>query len=345
MKKICLLLVVAAVGFASCQKEEISTQPPAPSYLDGPNLDGPNLNGPNEREYSNYGKFPFKYWEIDEPVDTLSNFRTSDDDFSNTAGISASYYDATFVPSREGLTDLKISGGNQMSKAGMQLLIQEIRKHHSGNIVIVDLRAEPHGMFNGRPVCLAAPRGWGNMGNSISTIINSERDSLFSHLNQEVRIYSNSEQAYQTWSVRSVCTEEEMCDSLGLIYKRIPAHDNAPFPCDATLNEFISFVRSLPANTWVHFHCAKGLGRTSLYMVFYDMMRNPNLSLNDIVYRQYMLGGRFVMNDGSTTTTDWKREFLYERSLLMPIFHDYVMEASKAGYSLNWTEWKEQTYE
>lgn len=334
MKKVWYLLVVVVLGLASCQKEDIIQKLPAPPYL----------NGPNEREQNNYGVFPFKYWEIDEPVDTLSNFRTSNGEFINT-GLSASYYDPTFVPSREGLANLKISGSNQLNEEGMQLLLTEIRKVHTGNIAIVDLRAEPHGFFNGEMVCLQSPRGWGNMGKSINTILNDNRDSLFHHLNQETRVYSNTDQAYHYLNVQSVRTEEEMINSLGLIYKRIPAHDNAPFPCDETLNEFIAFVRNLPDNTWVHFHCAKGVGRATLYMVFYDMMRNPNLTLNDIVYRQYMLGGRFVMNDGSQSTVDWKRDFLYERSLLMPIFHDYVRSASASGYSVNWTEWKEQTYE
>lgn len=338
MKKIFSIFVVATLGLVSCNKGELEEFPV--EKLTAP----PYLNAPNEREIVNQGKYPFKYWEIDDPVETLSNYRTSNNAFVTTSGISASYYDASFVPSRDGLETLKMSGSNQLDETGMRLLLAEIRKVHTGNIVIVDLRSEIHGYFNGKSVCMNSGRGWGNMGNSISTIISSERDSLLSHLNQEIRVYSNTEHVYQSWNIQSVYTEEDLCRSFGLLYKRIPAHDNPGFPCDATLDEFIAFVRNLSANTWVHFHCAKGKGRTSLYMVLYDLMKNPDLTLNDIVYRQYMLGGQFVMNDGSTTTTDWKKEILYERSLLLPVFYDYVKKASLTGFSLSYSEWKKQTY-
>jgi hypothetical protein len=52
------------------------------------------------------------------------------------------------------------------------------------------------------------------------------------------------------------------------------------------------FSRSarLPENAWAHFHCEAGLGRTTTFMVLYDMLRNANrVSLEDIVQRQKIL--------------------------------------------------------
>lgn len=42
------------------------------------------------------------------------------------------------------------------------------------------------------------------------------------------------------------------------------------------------------------FHCEAGEGRTTAYMAMYDMMKNPDVSLKDILYRQHLLGGNYV---------------------------------------------------
>ena len=130
-----------------------------------------------------------------------------------------------------------------------------------------------------------------------------------------------------------------------IIYKRIPALDYAPFPCDAVIEDFISFVINLPKNTWIHFHCAHGKGRTSLFMALYDMLRNPNLSLNDIVYRHYYIGGQFLLNDGSSNSEEWKRDILLEKTLILPIFYDYCKDSSKLNYNLSYSDWKKKIYE
>jgi len=61
-------------------------------------------------------------------------------------------------------------------------------------------------------------------------------------------------------------------------------------PLDDAVDRFILAVRALPDGAWTHFHCEAGLGRTTTFMVLYDMLRNANrVSLEDIVRRQKIL--------------------------------------------------------
>ena len=41
-----------------------------------------------------------------------------------------------------------------------------------------------------------------------------------------------------------------------------------------------------------HFHCKEGIGRTTTFMIMYDIMKNyKEVSLNDIIKRQYLPSG------------------------------------------------------
>ena len=51
--------------------------------------------------------------------------------------------------------------------------------------------------------------------------------------------------------------------------------------------------------SWLHFHCLAGYGRTATFMAIYDMMKNPDVGLSDIVYRQSMTGGENLLNSTS----------------------------------------------
>lgn len=55
---------------------------------------------------------------------------------------------------------------------------------------------------------------------------------------------------------------------------------------------FINFVKNQPENTWLHFHCKARAGRTTTFMIMYDIIKNCNeVNLNDIIGRQIILSG------------------------------------------------------
>ena len=58
------------------------------------------------------------------------------------------------------------------------------------------------------------------------------------------------------------------------------------------VNYFIDIIKSHSEDTWFHFHCKAGVGRTTTFMIMYDIIKNGNnVSLNDIIGRQVLLSG------------------------------------------------------
>lgn len=89
--------------------------------------------------------------------------------------------------------------------------------------------------------------------------------------------------------------EEALAYKYGLSYFHIEVVDHG-IPDQEAVNKFIGFVHELPPNTWLHFHCAAGRGRTTMFLAMYDMMHNADhVSFRDILMRQYLLGGINLM--------------------------------------------------
>ncbi len=64
------------------------------------------------------------------------------------------------------------------------------------------------------------------------------------------------------------------------------------------VNYFIDFVKNQPKDSWLHFHCKEGIGRTTTFLIMYDIMKNhKDVNLNDIIKRQVLLSG---MSDTSS---------------------------------------------
>lgn len=152
-----------------------------------------------------------------------------------------------------------------------------------------------------------------------------------------------------TLAVLAACTKGSNSTGEKPVYKylhyadaRFTVPDRA-FPGDSELEAFVEFVKTLPANAWLHFHCQAGAGRTTQYMIFYDMMRNPGLPLKDIAYRQCLLGGNYLLYDGSTPGEDpVKAELCAEKAQMIALFYDYIQDNHAKGYQTKWGQWKRQ---
>lgn len=219
-------------------------------------------------------------WRNENPATEAmpQNFRTCQGPFVERDAKTG--YDATYVPSRQGLDNLNISASSDFSEAGFTGLIAEIRKITSLPFTIVDLRSESHGLINGTHVSLYGRQSWANIGLSTAEIIEKEHQQMHATLGTSIELFDiSSSNDYvpvnpQTIFVERVQTEAELCKANGIDYVRFTALDHA-FPSTAIVEDFVRFVQSLPANTWLYFHCKAGKGRTTTFMVFYDMMRNP----------------------------------------------------------------------
>ena len=138
-------------------------------------------------------------------------------------------------------------------------------------------------------------------------------------------------------SVERASIERDVVQPAGANYVRISVTDHTR-PLDDEVDRFILAVRALPENAWAHFHCEAGLGRTTTFMVLYDMLRNASrVSLEDIVHRQKILSrGYDVLQPNEPG--NWKAPYAAQRAEFIRAFYDYA-RANQNGRPRVWSEW------
>lgn len=248
------------------------------------------------------------------------------------------------VPSRQGLENLRCSASAEFSGAGLALLGEEIRARAGQEAVIyvVDLRKESHGFVNGDiPVSSHVERNWGNYELNTSQVMQAEKKLLQSIEGQELTFVpmGNADTKILTAcraKVQKAQPEEALVSGLGLQYKRIAATDQAA-PTDENVDEFMEFYKSLPKDAWLHFHCQAGHGRTTSFMVLYDILENPGVPLEDIASRQYALGGSNLL--AVSDSSDWRGQEIRKRADQVRKFYDYVQANRSTDFQQKFSEW------
>ena len=76
--------------------------------------------------------------------------------------------------------------------------------------------------------------------------------------------------------VESIESEQELVNKLGGEYKRILVLDHHK-PDDLQVDEFVNFIRTLPDNSWLHFHCRGGKGRATMFNRISNSRSRPPL--------------------------------------------------------------------
>lgn len=212
----------------------------------------------------------------------LRNFRTSNGPFIRPD------FNAT---SRQGLEHVPASGSAQFSGVGWVQLVTAL----SGKkFMVVDLRQESHGFLNHAiPVSWYAKRDWGNVGKTLTEITADETQRLQKLREAKSATIGNKNPALPNIAlpVKTVATESEFVTGHGFDYLRLPITDHRR-PSAAMVDQFLEIWKKLPNNSWLHFHCAGGDGRTTTFLAMADMLTNAKMvSFEDILRRQYLLGG------------------------------------------------------
>jgi len=259
---------------------------------------------------------PVLVWDIElELANALPrNFRTTDEPLKVGNG----------TPATIGLSDLHASGSGEFTADNLKLLLT--RMH--GAITIFDLRQETHIFVNGLPVSWFVTRDWANVGRSQTEIEEAEAAWVQSlRPGSEIAVRpghavkeGNAESGVpQQVIVKEAGNERDLVSSAGASHVRVA-------------------VRVLPENAWAHFHCEAGLGRTTTFMVLYDMLRNArHVSLEDIVQRQKLLGyGYDVL--GPDGPGNWKAPYMEDRIAFVRAFYNYA-RANPNGPPQIWSEW------
>lgn len=178
-----------------------------------------------------------------------------------------------------GLSTLNISGSQQYSKIGLSLIKEQLPKDK--NLVFVDLRQESHGFINGLPISWEGDGDKANMGLTFNQVI-ARNDAQLAN----IKIGTPIDIKGKTITPKEVYSEQTLIKNNKDTYIRVTVTDTK-LPTPEMVNLFVQSVTKLPKNSWLHFHCKEGIGRTTVFMTMYDMMHNAKtVPLNDIVLRQ-----------------------------------------------------------
>ena len=140
------------------------------------------------------------------------------------------------------------------------------------------------------------------------------------------------------YKVDEVANEETVVLRNGAQYIQFPVSDHLR-PTDKVIDKFITFVKNLPDEVWLHFHCSAGKGRTTTFLAMYDMMKNAtNATVDEIVNRQQSYGGMNLFKEYDED--DWRIIHFEDRVSFINNFYQYCIE--NPDFDLSWSEWEEK---
>jgi len=279
---------------------------------------------------------PMLIWDVDRKLAAAlpRNFRTTDDPLRVNSGQK--------IPANTGLTNLCASGSGEFTTEGLKILLERTR----GPVTVFDLRQETHIFVNGLPISWFATNDWANVGRTHNEIEADEAARVKSlKPGSEIAVYPGAvikkpgaiPSAPANVTVERASTERDLVEANRAAYLRLTITDHAR-PLDEEVDRFILAVRTLPENGWAHFHCEAGRGRTTTFMVLYDMLRNASrVSLEDIARRQQLIGYDYdVLRPADPG--NWKAPYTDDRIAFVRAFYDYA-RANPGGGPQLWSEW------
>lgn len=237
----------------------------------------------------------------------------------------SAYFGATPVNYRK-VDDLRLSGSATLGRDSLKTVARRISVKGAA-LLVVDLRQESHGIVNGNPVTWVSEKNWGN-----AQLINEEITRREKRQLGELKVGERLGRV----RIQSLETEESMVRTQGHQYLRLTVGDYLR-PSDVEVDRFVVAVRDLPELSWVHVHCRSGKGRTTLFMVLYDMMVNAKyMTFENILSRHEALSQDLLLEEFAKD--EWRFQYQKERSQFLRAFYNYA-KAHPRGEGLLWSEW------
>lgn len=266
------------------------------------------------------------------------------------------------------MPEVRMSGSGQPSALRAIGIIFKLRKDYKvepKDIYIVDLRQESHGLIVTRQqttfqsfgpstdaISLYGKYNWGNVGKSKKEILKEEK-MLLQNLYQEhkaekapMSIYKldKNKVPYVDYSANiryafTVGNEIEAWSAKpqdGPKYVRFTCTDHL-WPQADQIDDFLEFYKKLPPKAWLHFHCQAGVGRTTSFMVMYDILHNgKHDSLEKIVERQHKLGGQDLLHL-TNNKEPWRIAANEDKVKKVKMFYEYVQTNPKLD--ITWSKY------
>lgn len=226
---------------------------------------------------------------------------------------------------------LRIAGGGQPSKTALVHLHEQLGLPDDTPLWVIDMRQESHGYLNEDAVSWHGVANAANRGMSAAAIEQDERQRLADAVGANVQAvpmghYDEAHIPYTfAKAVTGFATERHIARKSGLGYVRIAATDMR-WPEPRAIDDFVNFYRSLPKeHGWLYFHCQAGQGRTTTFMVLYELLENPSATADEAIAHQRALGGADLSSG--------------ERYEGICRFAQYVRENRATDFAQSWSDW------
>lgn len=226
---------------------------------------------------------------------------------------------------------LRIAGGGQPSKTTLAHLHEQLSLSIDTPLWVIDLRQESHGYLNEDAVSWHGVANAANRGKAAESVERDEQQRLAEAIGTNVQAvpmghYDEAHIPYTfAESVTSFATERHVARKSGLGYVRIAATDMR-WPEPQAIDDFVNFYRSLPKeHGWLYFHCQAGQGRTTTFMVLYEILERPDCTADEAIAHQRALGG-----------ADLSSGARYEG---ICHFAQYVRENRATDFAQRWSDW------
>ena len=218
----------------------------------------------------------------------------------------------------EGLNELKASGSNAPLYSQLQQRLSFFKEKR----LVCDVKESTSTYLNGIPY-----RYFG---------YHYEQPELRHYLRR--LLYSGTLKAHPEW-LRS---EEAEAKANGFDYISAPIGSRYVSSAEG-VDKFVATIDSLPPGTWIHFHCERGNGRTSLALAIFDIMKNaPQVALEDIIKRQHLLGSEDLFDVVPWARGSYSLEMLTNRKKFIEDFYAFICQR-KAGGQQTWSVWKSES--
>lgn len=234
-------------------------------------------------------------------------------------------YGKTPLPDRfRIIPSLNISGSAQFVPSQLDNIKKAISKP---DIYILDLRQESHGFINDIALSFFSPERLLNNGFSSQDTL-AEEIKLFKKLKIDSveNIFNKRAKFIESLTVKKSSIEQDVVQDKKMNYALFATRDGF-IPTITMTDSFVDFIKIIPENTHLHFHCDAGEGRTTMYMSMFQMMKeSTSKSLEEILKEQLDAGG-IVLTDDKT-----RADFLTD-------FYNYTKANSSSNFKMPFSIW------
>lgn len=228
--------------------------------------------------------------------------------------------------------DLSVIGINAIASAQFsEDELQKLRKKYPDEkIIIVDLRQESHGFINGKAVLWRSYYEKINQNKEVSEILSDEKSRLDqAKKDEEIVINEIIERDKENgWykkitpkiiTVDKAINEKDLAEKNGFEYQRFPVRD-FDIPDEKEFSRMVNFIKNLPKDKKIYVHCAGGKGRTGMFLVTLDIIKNgKKTELAEIFKRQNKMGSAKL--DEISKEEAWSEDLAKKRLKMLEDFY------------------------